>query len=351
METCEKFYEKILLFDDLSTHEQLQVKQHTANCNKCRRQLEEFQMIISSLKRSQASHVMDDTLLLRYSIQISAPKEPDYDGRKLTRSEVSKIRKHLAECSECMQKVDQYCQEYQGIEGYLEKTEFSTLSLGPQSSWSLVSEKTIHFLKSVTSTAKSRIFVPIPKFYPIAAGAMAVILLIILVGPFFRGSGKPYLELASLDQEKISLLTRSSMSLSLSAGFSAFRERDYKKAIQNLELFIKNNSTDPSIFYVHYLLGISYLLEAKSDLFGYFEKVDTKLVDKGIQNLQRAETLTTNIGIKEACYWYLGKAYLMKSDGEKAKEVFEKVLNMQGRRYQEAKQTIREIDASIINKQ
>jgi len=228
METCEKFYEKILLFDDLSTHEQLQVKQHTANCNKCRTQLEEFQMIISSLKRSQASHVMDDTLLLRYSIQISAPKETDYDGRKLTRSEVSKIRKHLAECSECMQKVDQYCQEYQGIEGYLEKPDFSTLSLGPHSSWSLVSEKTIHFLKSVTSTAKSRIFVPIPKFYPIAAVAMAVILLIIL--------GNPYLELASLDQEKISLLTRSSMSLSLSAGFSAFRERDYQKAIQNLEL-------------------------------------------------------------------------------------------------------------------
>ena len=348
METCKKFYEKILLFDDLSTHEQLEVKQHTANCDKCRKQLEKFQMIISSLKRSQVSHVTDDTLLLRYGIHISAPKEPDYDGRKLTRSEVSKIRKHLAECSECMQKVDQFCQEYQEIDDYLEKTDFPTLSLAPKSSWSLVSENAIHFLKSVTFTAKSKIFVPIPKFYPIAAGAMAVILLMILVGPFFRGSGNPYLELASLEQEEISLVTRSSISLPLNEEFSAFHERDYKKAIQNLERFITNNSTDPSIFYAHYLLGISYLIEAKSGLLGRFQKYDTELVDKGIENLQMAETLIVNIGIKEECYWYIGKAYLMKSGGENAKAVFEKVLNMRGRRYQEAKQTIKEID-NILN--
>jgi len=348
METCKKFYEKILLFDDLSTHEQLEVKHHIANCDKCRKQLEKFQMIIYSLKRSQVSHVIDDTLLLHFSIHISAPKEPDYDGRKLTRSEISKIRKHLAECSECMQKVDQYCQEYKEIDDYLEKSEFPTPSLAAKFSWSLVSEKVIHFLKSVTLTVKSKIFVPIPKFYPISVGAMAIILLMILVGPFFRGSGNPYLELASLDREKISLVTRSTGLLPLSDGFSAFHERDFKKAIQNLERFITNNSTDPSIFYAHYLLGISYLLQAKSGLLGRFQKYDTKLVDQGIQNLQMAETLIVNIGIKEECYWYIGKAHLMKSDGENAKQVFEKVLNMQGRRYKEAKQTIREID-NILN--
>ncbi|MFQ6115743.1 MAG: hypothetical protein ACE5NG_16915, partial [bacterium] len=260
MEACENIFEKIIFFEDLSDHEQREVKNHTKTCVKCRKHLKEIQAIMCSLKNSQEAHAIDDDLLLRYSIHLSGPKESDYDGRKLTRSRITKIRKHVAECSPCQEKVDQLCQEYQKIEEYLEKTGLPSLSLATNSLLSSLFEKALEFVKAGKESMKKKIYIPIPKYYPIAIGAVAALLIMLWVGPFFRGSNNPYSDLASFEEEKISFLTRSSVAQPISEGLNAFHEGNYQKAIQELEIFISKGSTPPYLWYAHYALGISYLL-------------------------------------------------------------------------------------------
>lgn len=352
MNYCDEIHDKIVFFDDLDEAEQREVKLHTSSCSRCRKKLHEFQAIMSSLKNSQDAHGIDDELIVRYSIHLSDPEEPDYDGRKLTRSEIKTIREHLAECDQCQKKVEQLCQEYQDIEAYFEKADFPALMAVSPS----LSEKALALfgtatdsLKAAADSIKSKIFAPIPKYYPIAAGALAVLLITIWVGPFFRGSKNPYLELASLQQEKISSLTRGGAPQSLSEGLSAFHAGDYQQAIENLELSVSENSEDAALFYGHYALGISYLLEARSDLFGRFQKVDADLVEKGIRNLQIARRLTDNSGIDEDCQWYIAKAHLMLRDGEKAKNLFGKIVGLRGRRYREAQQMVKDLNKILIS--
>lgn len=347
MKSCEKIVDKIIFFDDLSNHEQQEVKKHTETCARCRKYLKEFQTIIASIKGSQDFHFLNDNLLIRYSIYLSAPEESDYDGRKLTGAEITKIREHTAECDRCQQKVEQFCQEYQEIEDYLKNQGFPALSLTPNLNWSLRFESVYQLIKSIIDSIKNKILVPIPKYYPIAIGVAVVLFFMIWVGPLFHESDNPYFDLTTLEQDRISFLTRGNIPQPLSEGLTAFHEGNYQKAIQELEKVISTNSKDPTLYYAHYVLGISYLIEAKSDLFGWVQKFDSNLVDKGIQSLQIARSLNNTLRINEDCSWYIAKAYLMKNEGEKAKEVFERVLNMHGRRFREAKQIIKEIDTIL----
>jgi tetratricopeptide (TPR) repeat protein len=344
MESCKNIFEKIIFFEDLSKREQQEVNKHTKDCTQCQKHLEEIQAILFALKRNQKPHAIDEELLLRYSIHLSAPAEPDYDGMILTRSEITRITQHLAECDFCQKKVDQLCREYQEIEEYLEKTGLPQISFATEYPLIIRAKGALNFLKSAKQMIKNKIFVPMPNFHLVAAGAVAVIALIIWVGPFFRGSDNPYHHLASLEHEKVSFLTRSGISKPIDMGVVAFYEGDYQKAIGDLEPFLSKNPSDSSLLYIHYILGISYLFEAKSELLGRFERIDTKMVDKGIQHLRITLKLTNNFGIQEACKWYIGKAYLMKGEGKKAREIFETVMSMKGRRYRDAKAIIKDLD-------
>ncbi|MFQ5771396.1 MAG: hypothetical protein ACE5HX_12720, partial [bacterium] len=251
MKACKSFYDKLLFFDDLDCDEQKKVRLHTEQCETCRQQLQEFQAITSSLQSIQFKHHLNEELLVRYSIYLAEPKVPDYDGRKLTQSEIVHIQKHTTECQQCQTKVQQLCQEYSEIEAYLEETDLPALSLARRSPWSIVSNKVLPLYRAIKDTIENIIFLPVPKLYPIAVGAMAVLLLTIWFGPFFRGSDNPYLALVTLQQERTSVLTRSGMPAELHAGLAAFQKGRYPQAIQDLEHFIANNSSHPSLFYAH----------------------------------------------------------------------------------------------------
>jgi tetratricopeptide (TPR) repeat protein len=353
MDTCSHYSDKIIFFEDLSPDEQQEVKDHTGYCDRCRKHLQQIQAIMASLDGKLDTHAVEDESLLRYSIHLSAPKESDYDGRKLARSEIASIRKHIGECESCRQKVDQFCQEIQEIEQYLEEAELPELVLSNNFDWAGIFEKArfswnrayrkaIGFLADITDLVKRQLFAPMPRLVPITIGVTALVVFV-WAGPFFRDDD-PYHQLASLRQQEILSLTRGSLPELLADGLSAFHEGNYERSIQDLERFISNNSTDPSLYHAHYVLGISYLFEAKSDFLGRFQKYDISMVDRVIQNLELARNLSDNSGVREDCLWHMAKAYLMKRDGERARAIYENILSFQGRRFKEARQEIEEID-------
>jgi len=186
-----------------------------------------------------------------------------------------------------------------------------------------------------------------PKLYPVTLGAVAALFIMIWVGPFFRGSENPYLKLVSVDKESASFLTRSRLSQTLAEGLAAFSEGEMERAIQRLQGFISTSADDPTLFYAHYVLGIAYLNQAKSDFLGRFQRVNSELVEAGIENLELAKSLSQNPNITEGCNWQIGMAYLMKGDGTGAKTVFEQVVELRGRRFKEAKEMLAEIERSL----
>lgn len=343
MKTCKDIYEKLLFFDDLGSKEREEVKEHTAQCANCRKQFEEFQTITVSLKHHQTEHAISDELLERYSIYSAAPAGPDYDRRELSVSQIAEIRSHLKECPRCRQKVERLRREYRDIEAYLENTDLAGLTFAAAEPESSFLEKIAKAVRYAGETIRDKISLSSPTFYPIAAGMVTGLLLLLWFGPFFRGNDYQYYRLASLEQETFPPVTRSNMPEILSKGFSAFQTKDYQQAIGELERFIAENPGDPNLFSAHYFAGLAYLTESKSDFLGRFENYNSIQIENGVQHLKIAESLTDNLGLKEDCYWYLGKAYLMKKDREKATEMFQKVIDLQGRRFRDAQEMVREI--------
>ena len=64
-----------------------------------------------------------------------------------------------------------------------------------------------------------------------------------------------------------------------------------------------------------------------------------KKYDQGTFHLQRIIELKGEF-LFEKCYWYLGNAYLLKEDGKKALEMFEKVVKFEGDFEWEAREVI-----------
>ena len=342
MNACEAFSDKIIFFDDLSRDEQQKVVDHIDECAHCQKDREVVQRIMSSLETGQVQSHIEDDLLVRYGLYLADPEEPDYDGRRLTIDEIRNVQKHVDDCDQCHRRVDQIRKEYDEINDYLEEAEFPQISIVPRPSKLAAASG---FAKSVLESIKDAISVPIPRFYPVAIGAMAVVFLIIWVGPLFRGSDNPYFELAALKRDQISLVTRSGGAAQFTDGLNAFQEGNYQSAIEHFQQFVDERPGDPLLYYAHYILGLAYLLDAKSDFWGRFQKFDPAKAEQGVEHLRTAQSLTDNLGIREDCLWYIAKAYLMRGDTESAKSSLEEVVNLRGRRFRDAEEMIKKLDS------
>jgi len=346
MKPCQHYSKKLIFFDELDQEEQKEIDQHLKSCEDCRIQFEQFQLIEFGLYEFENMTHVDDDLLVRYSVHLAEPGTSDYDGRKLTSSEIRLIQNHTTKCATCHEKLNHLIQEYQEIKIYFENSDLPDISIKPATlvDIALVSIKNI--TEAVTNTVerlKKKTFVPIPRFYPVAVGAMAALFAVIWFGPFYR-SNNPYWQLTNLQEQSVASVTRSSLPQGLNAGLTAFQRGDYENTIEIFETFISNFPTHPSLFYVDYILGVSYLIEAKTDLWGRFQTVDRIQVEKAIQNLQNAHNASTNLGVREDCDWYLAKAYLLLEKGEKAQEKLNQIISLRGRRFQEAQKMVKELN-------
>jgi hypothetical protein len=291
-------------------------------------------------KAADPNHV-EDQMLTRYAVHLSEPGQPDYDGRRLTREEISSIGKHVEQCSPCREKLDRINQDYQEIEAYLEESGVPSVAIGKASAGSRLKSWAVRLFELLTTVAKALKSVPALRLYPAAATVLASLLVVVWVSPLFRGSDYVYYEMASIEDEDVTFVTRSGdTSQRLTDGLMDFSEGHYLQAVEKLEAFISEYPDDPNAAYAHYISGMACLRSAKSAVLGRFVAFDEETIDRGIRHLQKTIDLGDNPRLEEDAHWFLGKSYLMKKEPGPAMEAFGQVVDMQGRRFRQAQQIV-----------
>ncbi|MCG8607008.1 hypothetical protein MJD09_18750 [bacterium] len=346
MNTCKFFQENVFLLDELGEDEQLDLRQHVSECKICQELFEQRRLILDSLAEAHKDSHPDSTLLTRYSLYSADPNEPDYDGQRLKQVDIENVESHLSHCQLCQTKVQDIEREFHEIESHLEKEGLPSLTLGGESPQSIAMLKVQERLTALWRWIKEVASVPLPRFAPIAVGAMAVLVMAIFVGPLAIRSDNPYLSLTSLEGERFTSLTRSGETTSLSSALQAFHQGEYPRAITQFELFLTQLPDSLEAAYAHYLAGVSYLVEAKETILGTVTGFDTEKVNNGIKHLRDVLSRSSNLGLREDSQWYMAKAYLMLEQGSEAIKTLEQVVALRGRRFREARNLISEIESA-----
>jgi len=124
---------------------------------------------------------------------------------------------------------------------------------------------------------------------------------------------------------------------------NAIEKGDYSKAIEFLSDDIKEHENEKSIFYTHYIIGITYLKAAESGFIGLFKSYNKNQVNLAIANLK--ESIDKNNSgdyesLKLDAYYYMGRAYLLNDERDSAISNFQKVIDGKGKYSKEAAQLI-----------
>ena len=120
-------------------------------------------------------------------------------------------------------------------------------------------------------------------------------------------------------------------------------EGRYSEAITLLEPVSDGESAefdDRLRNYAHYLSGLAWVYEARTEVFGRVLAYSESRLDRAITHLQTVTESSQNGRVLEDAYWLLGKAHLMKQDPDRAIEAFTEVEHIEGRRAAEARQLI-----------
>jgi tetratricopeptide (TPR) repeat protein len=109
-------------------------------------------------------------------------------------------------------------------------------------------------------------------------------------------------------------------------GMAFYVQKDYSNAMAKLALAARQDSAKAGF---HFYLGLCYLLSDS--------------VNPAIVHLQRAIALGGN-SVLEKAYWYLGNAWLLKSERDSALEAFRKVVELEEDYQWEAQEIIAKIE-------
>lgn len=348
MKSCKEYSENIIFFDDLDDEEKRIVQEHLENCKDCQSDFEKTKLIIKSLKNDLNAKHLNAQLLARYVVYENFPDEADFDGERLPKSEALKIRKHLRTCIVCKEKFEEMKVEFKSLETYLNESELANYTFR-KNSLSFLLSKITSISNSLKESFNKLRFTPKQKFVFIPAAGLAFLLLLFLVLPFFKGTGNVYYNLGRLENTEIAYLTRSVNVDQLQSGIAEFNSANYTTSIDMLEKFILEQPDDPNKSFAHYVCGLAYLFEANKILDNEIRPIDSQNIDKGIMHLHSVLSLEPNMRLQEDSYWYIGKGYLMKKNGQKAIEYFRKVDKLKGRKYQKAQNILIELQKNLIS--
>ena len=140
--------------------------------------------------------------------------------------------------------------------------------------------------------------------------------------------------------------TRGRTSELFQRGLDAIDRNDYENAIKFLNDDINNNKSDESIFYTHFILGITYVKKAEKDFLGLFKSFDKEDVAKGINNFERSITLNNSgnfDNLKFDAHYFIAKSYLMIDDKTSAREHLQLVVDGRGSYFKKAEKLLNEL--------
>jgi tetratricopeptide (TPR) repeat protein len=163
---------------------------------------------------------------------------------------------------------------------------------------------------------------------------------------FSQNFSSAYYKEAILQNEE-QYITRGRSTEQFHESISALDMKDYEAAIDFLKKDIEKNSGDETIFYSHYILGLTYLETAPKSFAGLFPHFDKAQVNEGIKHLSASIDKNDSgkfKNIKLDAYFYLGKGYLMLENPIEAKKYFTVVLTEKGSKMSQAKMLLDELE-------
>ena len=138
--------------------------------------------------------------------------------------------------------------------------------------------------------------------------------------------------------------TRGRTSELFQRGLDAIDKKEFDSAIKFLNEDISKNQSDESIFYTHFVLGITYVNKAESDFLGLFKSFNKDDVQKGIAHFEKSIAMNNSgkfDNLKLDAHYFIGKSYLMIDENESAKEHLQLVIDGKGSYYKKAEDLIK----------
>ena len=341
--TCKQFQARIVDLQELSSGERTDLERHAENCPGCGGKLEGYRGLMAAHRTLGTPFHVDGERLTRFAIYRAAPTEPDYDQARLSGEEIQQIESHVSECPRCRLAVDSIITQYHEMDRFLAEAGIPAVPPVPfarPSLWVSVRDG----LERALSRARNVLI--IPPSYPAGVGLGVLLGIVVLwMGPWLRD---PYHQLTIVEAMETSFLTRDAGS-ALADGISLMNEGRYSEAIPLLEPFSDGESDDRLRNYAHYLSGLAWVYEARTEVFGRVLAYSESRLDRAIEHLETVTESSQNGRVLEDAYWLLGKAHLMKQDQDRALEAFTKVEQLKGRRAVEARQLIEAIAEIDVN--
>lgn len=235
------------------------------------------------------------------------------------------VEDHIRKCVECEKLFTELNAEYCDIDSFISQSVAEQVNQEK-----LSKQKGVFFFDSFRSAK-----------YAFASFAAVVVL---YLGLFAVSSfTTPDYKKSFLDGEDF-YTTRGRTSELFQRGLDAIDRKDYNSAIQYLNDDVNKNQKDESIFYTHFILGITYVSKAESDFIGLFKSFNKDEVQKGISSFEKSIVLNNSgkfDNLKLDAHYFIGKSYLMINDNDSAKEHLQLVIDGRGSYYKNAEDLIK----------
>jgi tetratricopeptide (TPR) repeat protein len=323
MEKFDKILE-LLEKKSLSEEEQKLLKQFADSDEGIKSFVSSYMILTDSL--SVSGHVPTDLIASFVLFE-----KGDDSENKVAAVLSQKIKSHLAECSTCNEEYTSLLNEYSDISEHVEKA--------------------IH--SEPVSKVEEKAFLPSAIFKGAStfryAFATLSVLIVAYVGLFFISSGLTpgYKKNIFANEQEDFYKTRGRTSPLFQQGLNAIDKSDYSRAIEFLSEDIQKHQNERSIFYSHYIIGITYLKASEKDFFGLFKSYDRENVNLAIANLK--ESIDKNNSgdyesLKLDAYYYIGRAYLLSDERDSSISSLQKVVDGKGKYSKEAANLISDLE-------
>lgn len=273
----------------------------------------------SSLKRNE--HI-DEELMAEYVMY-----KNNLSSDRLIILLANKVEDHIRKCVPCENLFKELNAAYCDVDSFVSQ------SIVEQVNEEKPSQQKVFFLFNNFRIAK----------YAFASLAAVVVL---YLGLFAVSSfTTPDYKNSFLDGEDF-YTTRGRTSELFQRGLDAIDRKDYSSGIQYLNADVSKNQNDESIFYTHFVLGITYVNKAESDFLGLFKSFNKEDVEKGISNFEKSIALNNSgkfDNLKLDAHYFIGKSYLMIDDIASASKHLQLVVDGKGSYYKKAEDLIKEL--------
>ena len=316
-----KNYDKILELiqkDNLSQEEKDLLSSIIADDDNAKEFYETYRKIQNSANYS--GHISTETLGSYILLKNGLQPEGHWNAQK-----INQIETHLKECGSCSKEFLELSEEYSDIKNFL--------------SGQLNSED-----KGIQNTAYKR-----QLFF-----SKYIFLSLLLLGFLYFGlyliSGfttPPLKKLAAFNDNSEFSISRGRASDNFQNSLKDLENGNYQSAVNYLNLDIKNNGNDETIFYSYFVLGLTHLKLAGSNFLGLFPSYNKSEAGKALDSFKKTIEMNKSDkypNISMDAYFYSAKACLMLNNKSGAEKYLKIVIKLKGSKMNQAKVLLEELE-------